>query len=179
MSNLPKRRRNFEDWLCEQQGVLPRSALRYVLEGLMPFTEANLKLVFRPKNFFDELDKIGDERYKRETIRRAYYEARREQLILLDEYGRVVLSERARRQIVPFKPKKLKGASLLVIFDIPEADKRKREWFRLLLRELKFTQVQKSVWMSEYDCKKIISAGILEQKIEKYVRVFEARAVES
>lgn len=175
---MSRKKQDFSEWLCRQQGVLPNSALRYTLSALVPYSKANLELAFSPNRFFNEIEKIDRAPYSRATIVKAYYEAKRRGLIQLRDDGSPELSEKALRGIAPFKPRKLKGASAMVIFDIPEAESRKRQWFRLLLRELKFTQIQKSVWTSEYDCFEILSAGILEQRLEKYVRIFEARPVE-
>lgn len=174
-----KRGQSFERWLCEQQGVLPHTALRHILEAVVPFTEANLKLTFKPNTFFNDLEQIERQKYSRDTLRRAYYEARRKNLIITNDDGSIVLSEDAKRKIVPFVPKMLKGAHVMVVFDVPETESYKRRWLRLLLRELKFVQVQKSVWMSAYDCFELLSAGILEYRLENYVRVFEAREIEA
>jgi hypothetical protein len=175
---MMKRDKTFEGWLCKQQGILPKSALRYTLEAFVPYTEANTLLAFKPSIFFNELERIDPQKYSRATVRKAYYEARRRRLITMNDDGVPIVSEEAKRQIRPYKPKRLKRAKIMVIFDIPELESQKRRWFRLLLRELKFEQVQKSVWQSEYDCAEILSAGILEQRIEKYVRVYEARPIE-
>lgn len=37
----------------------------------------------------------------------------------------------------------------IIAFDIPERDKRKREWLRLALKRLGFTMLQKSVWIGK------------------------------
>ena len=176
---MTRRKQNFSDWLCRQQGILPQTALRYVLESMIPYTKANIQLITRPNAFFDELER-RDRRplYSRSSLRQAYYEAKRKGLIVVDEAGKFSLSAEAERSLKVFKPLKLKGALVMVIFDIPELEKRKRQWFRTLLRELKFEQVQKSVWMSEYNCFEVLSAGIIEQRLETYVRVFEARPIE-
>lgn len=170
--------KSFESWLCKQQGVLPESSMKYVLEAFVPLTEANIALATRPNAFFDELERRDRTRYSRNTIKKAYYQAKQLGYIVSDETG-VHLSAEAQKLIKPYRPKKLAGAKILVIFDIPETERRKRQWFRLLLRELKFKQVQKSVWESEYDCARVLSAGILERQLEKYVRVYEARSIET
>lgn len=157
---------------------MPPSALSYVIEAIIPFTDANMKLAFKPHVFFNHLDQLSDGRYSHATIRKAYYEAKRKALISIDETGQPQLSEKAKQSIKPFAPKKLQGACLMVIFDIPENERYKRQWFRSLLREMRFTQLQQSVWVSEYESREILSAGILEKQLEKYVRVFEARAIE-
>lgn len=174
---MSRKKQEFSLWLCRQQGILPQTATRYVLESLIPFSNANLKLTFSPRRFFGELEKTRD--YSSSTLRQAYYAARRKGLIQMDESGLPQLSDRAQQQIRNYAPKQLAGARVMVIFDIPEERAYQRQWFRSLLRELKFEQIQKSVWMSDYDCFEVLSAGILEQKIEQYVRVYEARAIEA
>jgi DNA-binding transcriptional regulator PaaX len=169
----------FHRWLCKQQGVLPRSALRYTLEALIPYTDANLKLAFKPHLFFNELEKIDAERqYSHATLRRAYYEAKKHGYIIDGDQGHPVLSAEAEKKLQPFQPEKLHDSLMMVIFDIPEVERWKRRWFRLLLREMRFEQIQKSVWVSHYECKAVLSAGIIEHRLEDFVRVFEARAVE-
>ncbi len=52
-------------------------------------------------------------------------------------------------QRLPFRKKYKKEADLtfkLVIFDIPEKERGKRQWLRERLRELGFKMIQKSVW---------------------------------
>ena len=171
--------KTLDGWLCRQLGVLPHSALRYTLEALVPYSEANLNLVFSPNRFFNELDTIDrTRRYRKPTITKAYYEAKRRGYILIDEQGCPRLSPEAKNLIRPYRPSKRINAQLMVVFDIPEDLSVKRRWFRLLLHELKFVQIQKSVWVSDYDCVAVLSAGILEQRLEDYVRIYEARAIE-
>ena len=176
---MSRRKQDFSEWLCRQHGVLPNSALRYTLSALVPYTKANLELTFKPGTFFSELERIDKGEYSRAAISKAYYEAKRKRLIVIGDDGSLTLSEKALKGIQPFRPKKLKGAHVMVVFDIPESENRKRQWFRLLLRELKFVQIQKSVWTSEYDCFEVLSAGIIDQQLEDYVRIFEARPVEA
>lgn len=168
----------FHRWLCTQQGVFPRSALRYTLEALVPYTDANSKLAFKPHLFFNELEKIDAERhYSRATLKRAYYEAKRKGYITSDD-GQPRLSSMAQQKLRPFQPAKRTDSYLMVVFDIPENERWKRRWFRLLLVEMKFEQIQKSVWVSKYESKEVLSAGILAHQLEDYVRVFEARVVD-
>ena len=54
------------------------------------------------------------------------------------------------------KPKKWDEKWRLIIFDIPDITKIKREAFRGKLKELGFYQLQKSVWACPYDCQKEI-----------------------
>lgn len=48
-----------------------------------------------------------------------------------------------------FEPKKKTNLekNLLIVFDIPEARKNERNWFRWHLKKFKFIMIQKSVWI--------------------------------
>lgn len=160
----------------EKQGAA-ESVLTYILSGLVPFSEANLKLLFKPNLFFDDIEKIS--RKRRQTIRNAYYKSIRDGLIIIDDEGIPRLTEKGRAKIVRYKPVKLSGdAKLLIIFDIPEAERSKRRHLRLLLKELKFTQIQKSVWSTPYDHRRYIKAEIKQYGLENYVKVYEAQPLE-
>lgn len=153
------------------------TALIYILKGLLvPYSDANIKLSFKPNLFFNDLERISNN--KKQTIRNAYYKAIKHGLIEIgsDEVPR--LTDKGRRKIKPYKPKYLgKAAKLIVIFDIPETEGYKRRHLRLLLRELSFEQIQKSVWGSSYDHRKYLKAEILEYGLDSYVEVYESRKI--
>lgn len=88
--------------------------------------------------------------------------------------GHISLTEKGEQSLQPYKPKRLVSSHILVIFDIPEREGHKRRTFRTLLRELRFRQVQKSVWMSDYECQEILAAEVGHLQIRDYVEVFEA-----
>ena len=74
----------------------------------------------------------------------------------------------------PFVATKLaKNVQLMVIFDIPEDDARVRRRLRLLLNEWQFTQVQKSVWVSDFDYETVLVQAVKELGLEKCVQIFE------
>ena len=149
------------------------SALAYIISGLMPYTDANLKLVFMPSKFFNDLEKISNRKSK--TIRNSYYKAIKRGLIELDSEGIPRLTERGFQKAKVYKPTLLdKKACLMVTFDIPESERWKRRRFRAVLREFRFTQAQKSVWVSNYDYKSLLLAEIKEIGLEDYVEVYEA-----
>ena len=60
----------------------------------------------------------------------------------------------------------------MVIFDIPEEYGQKRRQLRSLLRELKFSQEQRSVWTCAYDHRNIVLSLIEELHIDLYTKVF-------
>lgn len=77
------------------------------------------------------------------------------------------------------KPKKWDERWRLIIFDIPNKQKVKREAFRGKLKELGFRPLQKSVWVYPYECQKEIKLlrdffGL----IPKYLRVITTKELE-
>ena len=65
------------------------------------------------------------------------------------------------------------GKWLMVFFDIPEKTKSTRELFRKQLCLLGFEQMQKSVWVSQYDTRKEIEDIIKILKISKFVKILK------
>jgi DNA-binding transcriptional regulator PaaX len=156
--------------------VLPSTALEYVLIALIPFTKPNLKLAFKPNLFFGELASIS--KLKDKTLRMAYAKAQRDGLVNIYDFNPQLTPE-GLRKIQPFTAKKLnKHVYLMVIFDIPEDQSIKRQRLRRLLRELKFSQVQKSVWTSRFDYTDILAREIKAADAEKYVKLYEAAAID-
>jgi phenylacetic acid degradation operon negative regulatory protein len=151
------------------------STTHYVLSSIIPYTEANLKLAFKPNLFFSDLEKL--DKIKKEKLRSAYYRAIKQGLLELDDQAIPRLTHKGRKKLRPFRPKKLKDAQLMVVFDIPEAERWKRYRLRLLLRELSFKQVQKSVWVSDKDCKDYLEAEINEYQLKDCVELFEAKQI--
>jgi len=78
-------------------------------------------------------------------------------------------------RILPFwhEPKKWDGKWYLVIFDIPEKIRLKRDIFREDLRKLGFGQLQASVWISPYNYLNNILEIIRFYRIENFVILSE------
>ena len=62
---------------------------------------------------------------------------------------------------------------VIVIFDIPEADRRKRVWLRSALRNLNFRILQKSVWIGKVKIPKKFISDLRELNMINYVEIFE------
>lgn len=152
---------------------LPDSALVYILKGLaLSLSEANVKLSFKPGLFFDDLEKVSTK--KRLSLKNSYYKAIKNNLIELDVQGFPRLTNKGRKKLQLYEPKKLSNsAQLMVVFDIPEDERYKRRHLRTLLRELSFNKVQQSVWVSDYDCKDYLAAEIKNYHLQKYVVIYE------
>jgi len=89
--------------------------------------------------------------------------------VLLTEKGRL---RALNCQLENLKNKKEKwdGKWRMVSYDIPERFKNGRDALRKRLREVGFQELQKSVFLFPYDCRKEISFLVDLFKLEKYVR---------
>jgi len=160
------------------QKALPKTALEYVLEGLIPYTDANLKLSFKPSAFFYDLESISkNKKYKaKKTIQNAYYKAIKNGLIELGDNRLPTLTNAGKAKIKPFKPSLLdKNTVLMVIFDIPEDQRPKRDRLRAILKMLDFKLIQKSTWVAKTDCREYLAMEVRHNQLEDYVQIYEAK----
>lgn len=153
------------------------SSTHYILSGLIPYTDANVRLAFKPASFFREIAQL--QKLSAQTLRNSYGRAVKAGLIELDDAGMPSLTAKGQRRLAPFRALSLEGAQLMVIFDIPEAESWKRQKFRICLREFRFYQVQKSVWVSDLDCQEYIVESILDLNIKPYVKIYESKIIET
>jgi len=154
-----------------------KSVTTELLLALIPYTRQNLMLTFHPNAFFNELERIGN--YSHKSIKQAYYRAKRNRLIRV-EAGQVVLSEAAKQRIAPYIAKKLIGnVQLMVIFDIPEEKAYIRRNLRTLLVELKFRQIQRSVWVTDMDYRQILKDFISEYHAKDWIKIYEAAPLDT
>lgn len=61
---------------------------------------------------------------------------------------------------------------VIVAFDIPEKERRKRRWLRGALYSLDFQKVQQSVWLGKRGVPKEFITDLREYKILPYVQIF-------
>lgn len=60
----------------------------------------------------------------------------------------------------------------IIIFDIPERQRRKRRWLREALRNIKFTMLQKSVWAGKTKLPQRFLEDLDAMDISRYVEIF-------
>ena len=60
----------------------------------------------------------------------------------------------------------------IIIFDIPEKERQKRDWLRSVLKNLKFSMLQKSVWAGKIKLPKQFLEDLSKNKIIPYVDIF-------
>lgn len=144
--------------------------MRYVLEALVPYTNANLKLAFSPNRFFNELEKISNA--NRDVIAATLSRAKKNGLVQESD-GVPILSLDGKLKI-SFKPRadKLKDGRLLVMFDIPESKKRDRDRLRHYLMNLDFKLVQRSIWLSDRDYREDVKKTVRYLELDDHVDMF-------
>lgn len=77
------------------------------------------------------------------------------------------------------KPENWDGKWRIVIFDIPNNKKQARDALRRKLKELRFCQLQKSVFVHPYDCKNEIAFIKEIYEINRYVSLIEASYIDN
>ena len=66
-----------------------------------------------------------------------------------------------------------RGSSMIIVaFDIPEVEKRKRDWLRETLKRLELTMVQKSVWIGRVKIPQEFLEDLAELNITDHVEIF-------
>ena len=130
--------------------------------------------------WYQRQDKHGKYR-----IRKTFAELQRKQLIEVDKTSdgktRVALTETGKRKVLQYQFEDLKITPLkkwdkkwrMVIFDIPESNKRARETLRHKLQGLGFYQLQKSVFVHPHECRNEIDFVVEFLDIGPYVRMAE------
>lgn len=97
-----------------------------------------------------KLQKIKDQ-----TIRTTLYRLKKSGLVenksriwKITKKGAAFLDKRLRLKLLHFQPiSKSKKKDIIIIFDIPENERKKRNWLRNELKSLGFMLIQKSVWL--------------------------------
>lgn len=114
----------------------------------------------------------GKKRYSRkdyQAVRSTAYRLQKDGIVAAEDYdGDVVLSltkegehklaqYRARALKEEFVPERWDGKWRIVIFDILENRRARRDWLRRELRNAGFVRLQNSVWAAPYPCEELIS----------------------
>ncbi len=71
------------------------------------------------------------------------------------------------------KPEVAGSGVTIVTFDIPEGERRKRDWLRNALRDLGFTMVHKSVWMGKGGVPEDFLRDVRDLALGDYVEIFQ------
>jgi DNA-binding transcriptional regulator PaaX len=141
-----------------------------ILKALLPYTRQNLQLTFNPSQFFDELEHSSG--FSRRTLIQSFARAKKQKYIMANDKPELTL--KGRQYVQPFVAQKLANGQLMVIFDIPEDFSEQRRHLRLLLHRLCFSQIQRSVWVSENDHVEVLTDTIRDLKLGDWVQMYES-----
>jgi DNA-binding transcriptional regulator PaaX len=99
-------------------------------------------------------------------------------LVLTEQGKRVALMYNIEEMTIP-TPQKWDKKWRIVISDIPERIKKVREAFRMHLKSMGFFELQKSVFVYPFDCKKELEYIIEFYNIRKHVRFIVAHSIDN
>ena len=141
-----------------------------------------------PKNYFKILESVakGWKDIKLKRLYRIVHEFYQDRLVDYKENEdgivKIVLTKEGRQKALQFqiddikirKPKQWDGTWRMVIFDIPEKNKKAREALRRKIKELGFLELQKSVFVYPFECEDEINFIVEVFQIRPYVRFIRA-----
>jgi DNA-binding transcriptional regulator PaaX len=135
------------------------------------------------KEFYKRLTK----RWERKRVANNFYEFKRMGYVKIKNYdGQKMFSitPKGYSKILQIKLKlkkkkqKIDGKFRIVIFDVSEKERLKREFFRGALKSFGFKQLQKSVWYSPYDVFKELGFFVKDCRLEKNVKFILATKIQ-
>jgi len=135
-------------------------------------------------NIFQVFGKFKQSRrYSNKQLRNAFYNLRRQNLVEIiqekDDKIKIRLTNKGQVRIKEFsadiltisRPKKWDGKWRILIFDIPNKFTKAREALRRKLKDLRFYQLQKSVWIYPYPCEDEILFIAHVFQIEPFIEI--------
>ena len=139
--------------------------------------------LLRKKHAQDARDAVTREDRRRFT--HLLYSLRKDKLVDEDNNKILCLTQKGREILERLRAQKSKSLPdnnryksesddelKIIIFDIPEEERQKRDWLRSTLKNLKFSMLQKSVWVGKTKLPKQFIEDIARHKIISYVDIF-------
>ena len=93
--------------------------------------------------------------------------------IKLTAKGKKMLEDIELADLKLTKPEEWGGIWRLIAYDIPEKYKKSRDFFRYILEQNDFYQIQKSLWVHPYQCQQEIAAVAKNLNLSPYIIVME------
>lgn len=86
----------------------------------------------------------------------------------------MALKEKSKKLLPAVAYQKEKSDKLIIIaFDVPETERKKREWLRAVIKNLGFKMVQRSVWIGKIKIPKEFMNDLLKLRLVEFVEIFE------
>lgn len=138
------------------------------------------------------IEEIKNRKVSKTKIKQALKRLEKRQLLSLEshgneatvkilEKGKVEVLRYSLKQLLDFKKKNKKwsGRWFLVTFDVPESERKKRDYLRSFLSAIGFFQYQKSVYIYPYECQKEIV--LIKEIVEggQYMQYIVAQEIEN
>lgn len=158
---------------------------------LLLFAGVALGFSKSPKNYFRILESIPAawKEINRKRLYEVVHEFYNERLIDYKEDNdgnvKIILTKEGQKKALQFKfdemeikkPAKWDKKWRIVIFDIPEKNKKAREALRNKLKDLGFRELQKSVFVHPFECKDEIDFIVEVFDIRSHVRFIRAESI--
>lgn len=88
--------------------------------------------------------------------------------------------QQAMRDKIRCTPRERKGGSIcIVVFDIPESERHVRNALRHILKECRFTMLQKSVWVTRKDVVSELCALLQGAKLDQWVQILTGQTLKT
>jgi phenylacetic acid degradation operon negative regulatory protein len=141
--------------------------------------------IFDAKNYYArDIEDYRNWRVRNHIQPRSFYELKRKGLIKSNDESFFVTDAGLKRinsylfeNIKIQKPKKWDGLWRVIIFDIPEHLRPRRDRFRRKLKELGFVDIQKSVFCYPHECINELNLLARACEVEEYITVLEVTNV--
>ena len=90
-------------------------------------------------------------------------------------FKKMLILRKRHKNALPEKTYETNTASnpTIIVFDVPEKERRKRDWLRVVLGSMGFTMLQKSVWVGKVKVPKGFIDDLLELHLTDFVEIFE------
>lgn len=137
------------------------------------------------------IEEIKNHKVSKTKVKQSLKRLEKRQLLSIEMYGKeavVRIVDKGKTEVLRYslkalldlkkKNKKWDGKWFLVIFDVPEKERKKRDYLRRFLSTIGFFQYQKSVYVYPYECKKEIA--LIKQIVEggHYMQYIVAQEIE-
>jgi hypothetical protein len=149
------------------------AAVSEILEGPGRGMSRSLKRIEKTKNFWDYYDELKN--LKENSARTILWRLQKKGLVKKEE-SRYRLTSQGFNIIKIFQKKEQPeelwdGKWRMIMFDIPEKRRDKRDWLRWQLTLLDYKPLQKSVFIGKQPIRKDLYEEFLEQKLNQYIRL--------
>lgn len=164
---------------------------KFTAGALDKFCAARLRGIDGMKEFFSypnywDLKKLEEKRLGKERFGRLIkYLKYNGYLYVKKEKNKeaVIITPKGAKKILEIKtkiegiPKRKDGKWQMVIFDIPEEIRGKRDYFRTGLKRLKYQRLQRSIWVCPYDVLKDTEQLVKDLKLDAFVKILLVKEV--